>query len=359
MSLPSLAVIARGLAILQKGSRQAQPQSLALVDRLGGLKRLEKIADANEARRASKAIASVGDEVKAFDIADAAIRMGMHVDDPSIQVLRAISAGRSLRGSTFAASLSQKDKLTILSELFARIRSQSRRAIEDVVAMANPKVRGGYVISCAGMMREVHGRSLKPIAVEVLKLRHEFSKLRRTTANLEVIDSNLIGAVRTPTRWRAGERSLALGTDRIVGLGQRLPTMIRQMLEDGTEATFRIEGELELRIAVEVKGRTTATDGIRQFVALQRRGNQGYVQIGEEFWLVKKYRADQVEHFLVAPAGEDMRLAAKEADQLRALGIRITPVEISAQQEQEIKKAADMLVGDIANHALSRATRAP
>jgi hypothetical protein len=37
---------------------------------------------------------------------------------------------------------------------------------------------------------------------------------------------------------------------------RRSPTIITETLEDGTRVPIRIEGELEMKIAVEVKGRS-------------------------------------------------------------------------------------------------------
>ena len=132
-------------------------------------------------------------------------------------------------------------------------------------------------------------------------------------------------------------------------LGRRAPRIERITLEDGTAAAIRVEGALQLKIVAEVKGRTTATDGLRQFVVMQRRGGQGYMKVGEEFWLLEPYRGNEVAHFLVAPAGESMRLAAREAQELKALGLSIELAEIAAGDEQEIVRLAELLVNEIAD----------
>lgn len=349
MSIPSPDKIAKILTRLSRAT--GTTENLALIERLSGLKRLQQATkNTAEGKNLAQQIKAIETKVQEYDLVDDAIRVQSGIIGPSMSVLRLISMTRGLRQSTFSLGLSQNDRLAILHDLFERIIGQSRRGWEDAASMALQKVLNGYRISTAGVMREVVGRNLAKVAHAVRGIR-----LQTIVAKSELIDSSLIGAVRVPTRWKAGDRTLALGPDRLVGMGRRLekPLEIEHTLEDGTSATFRVVGELEPRIIVEVKGRTTATDGIRQFVVWQRRGDQGYVLIGNEFWLIKNYRADRVEYFLVAPAGEEMARAIKEAETLRGLGIRISTVEIAAKDEAEIVDTARQLVQDVANHVRS------
>lgn len=352
MSGVSPETIAKILRAAQKpGTRSTA--SLSLFERAGGLRRFEKIAEAGEKERAAQAVQGLAAEARAFDVADSGVRLGAKVDEPAMQVLRAISANRAVLGTRVGRSLSQADRFEVLCEMFRRIRGQTQRSVEELAALRNAKVIGGYVVSAAGLLREVHGRAVRPIANAILKLRHGTLKLRKTVKDLEILDSAIIGPTRLPTRVVKGQRGVALGPDRVVGLAKRAPQMVRETLEDGTEAVFRIEGVLDLKIVAEIKGRTTASDGIRQFVALQRRGTRGYIQIGDEVWLLAEYRPDRVEHFLVAPAGDALRQATQEAKELGSLGIRITPAEIAAEAERDIQTVARSIVDDIARHALA------
>ena len=52
-------------------------------------------------------------------------------------------------------------------------------------------------------------------------------------------------------RAGGGKRTLSLDPNRIIGVGRRSPTIITETLEDDTRVRIRIEGELEMKIAVE------------------------------------------------------------------------------------------------------------
>ena len=336
---------------LRLGARitREEARKLALGDRLSALWKLRKTGLGAEAKRAADDIKKVEEASKDFIAVDRALRASLNAAEPTMALLRALIAGKLVGESAFAARLSFSDRMEILTDLFGRLTRVSSRALTEPARLALATVRGGYRKGVAGIMREVHGRNLRVIANRVLKLRYETMELRKSSPELEIIDSRLMGPVRLPTRFRDGQRWVALGPDRVVGLGRRAPRIEQIVLEDGTAAAIRVEGVLDLKLVAEVKGRTTATDGIRQFVVLQRRGGQGYMKIGDEFWLLAPYRGDKVPHFLVAPPGAEMRLAAREAEELRGLGISIELVEIAEKDEQEIVRLAEALVDEIAD----------
>lgn len=344
MTILSPATIAKSLERVAR--LPAPPRSLVLAERTGGLRLIGEVAsDTAEARRAAELLKTANNDVRAFDIAEWGIRTGAGVAEPSMMVLRLLSMGRSLRASKFAAALSDSDKMFVMSGLFKCILTQSERGVKEALSMASTNVLNGYISQAAGLMREVYGRNLQTIAGVVENLREEVSAMTRHSPELAVIDSSLVGQVRLPTRLREGERSLELGTDRIVGVGRR---------SIGYPEGLRVEGELTPRILCEVKARTTAHGGISQVVKFQLRGNRGYIQIGDELWLLKDSRLDYLTNFVVAPAGQSLRLARREAAELSQLGIRIRTLELPADVETEIMVAARNLVNDIATHARAK-----
>ncbi len=325
-------------------AKPGDARKLVLADRLEGLWKIKKTGLADEAKRATEGIKDIERASQDFLAVDRSARAALQVAEPSIVLLRALIAGQLVGQSKFALRLSFNDRLTILTELFNRVNRLGAKALEDAAHVAKARVQQGYSVGIAGVMREVHGRNLEPVALSVRRLHLETFDLRKAASDLEVIDSAVVGPVRLPTRFRDGNRWLALGPDRLVGLGRRNPRIERFVLENGEVANLRIEGILDPRIAAEVKGRTTATDGLRQFVNANRRGGQGYVTIGDEFWLLGNYRGDRVSQFLIAPPGKELELAAKEAKELSSLGLKTDLVEIAAEADREMVNIADALV---------------
>jgi hypothetical protein len=344
--------VARGLAVLQRAEQVSVTRAERLV---GAYEKLVAKADLHEVARAKEALASIGREVKPFDTCDALARAALASVDPTVAFLRTISISRALRESRFAARLSAADHQIILAELFTRIRRQGVRALENLSKLSS-EVLEGYVHGIAGVMREMFGRDLPPIAKRVEALRDVIADERHIGPRLELLDSKVHGTVELPTRFNKGERSVALGPDRIVGIARRDPTTVALTFEDGTRGALQIEGVLEVRMVVEVKGRSTATDAMRQFIALQRRGN-GYVIIGDKIWMLTPHRADIVEHFLVAPVGRELERAIDEAATLRSIGMRITTVPITAEREREIQSAARAVVASVQRDALKAIPR--
>jgi hypothetical protein len=353
MTLLPPAAIAKRLQPLTR--LPAPPRSLALAERTGELRRIAEVAgNTVEGRRAAELLKSADSDVRAFDVAEWGIRAGAGVAEPSMMVMRLLSMGRSLRGSKFASALSDNDKMFVLSGLFGCILTQSERGLKETLAMASGNVLSGYVSQAAGLMREVYGRNLRPIAEAVHTLREEVAAAARRSPELEVIDSSLIGPVQVPTRLNAGERALELGTDRIVGVGIRSPEDVTMVLENGASTKLRVQGSLDPKIACEVKAKTTVPGGISQIIRFQDRGNHGYIQLGDELWRLSSSRLDRLTNFVVAPGGPAFQVAKREASILRQLGIRIALVELPAAEEAQIMAAARGLVEDVAKHALAR-----
>jgi hypothetical protein len=347
--------IAEIAAILARASklRNPVPTSLAFVERTGIERFIERVGSAEEQARAGKALEKVANEAKMFDATETALRFGYQLEEPIVKVVRVIAARRALMQTKLWASLSGRDQLEVMAELFRRIDRQTAAALEKMAGPSRDASVAGYKIVARGLLREVHGRNVRGVVNALRRLRAETAALRRQQPEIEILDSALEGPVRLPTRLVDGERSVALGPDRLVGVASRYPQVVEHVMKDGTEGVFRVAGELDIRILVEVKGRTTASDGLRQVFAMQRRGTRGYVVIGGEVWLLKLYRPDQVVHFIVAPAGESLREAAEDAKALASVGLNIKVLEIDAAIEVEVTQVADGVVDDIAKHARS------
>ena len=154
-----------------------------------------------------------------------------------------------------------------------------------------------------------------------------------------VIDSVHHGAVELPTRLRGNDRFIRLGTDRIVGVGTVNPHPVKVTWSDGTDDLLEVAGELEVSLAIEVKGRTTATGGIEQIVKLQDRGQRGYAIIGNQLWLLK-YDPAKVTHLVVAAPGDELASAAKLAGAQTAAGRTTKVVAIPLELDDEVKQMA-------------------
>jgi len=104
---------------------------------------------------------------------------------------------------------------------------------------------------------------------------------------------------------------------------------------DGTRDAVDIAGVLDVRVAIDVKGRTTAAQGVEQLRVLKARGARGYAQIGGQLWLLN-YEPSKVVHLLIAPEGADLARAAKAAEELTRAGALSKVIAIPKALDDEV-----------------------
>jgi len=208
--------IAEIAAILARASklRNPVPTSLAFVERTGIERFIERVGSAEEQARAGKALEKVANEAKMFDATETALRFGYQLEEPIVKVVRVIAARRALMQTKLWASLSGRDQLEVMAELFRRIDRQTAAALEKMAGPSRDASVAGYKIVARGLLREVHGRNVRGVVNALRRLRAETAALRRQQPEIEILDSALEGPVRLPTRLVDGERSVALGVSR-------------------------------------------------------------------------------------------------------------------------------------------------
>jgi hypothetical protein len=254
-----------------------------------------------------------------------------------------VSAHPGLRPSSAVLGTVTSPPLSRLETLFARLSANDRVALgERAIRLARGKSVERALRAqnnMAGQLREIVAKLLPDVVKEVrsvtLRLRAEIRGSSRRVA----VDSALAGTVELPTRLKGDQRFIRLGTDRLVGVGTVNPHPIRVRWSDGAEDLLDVAGELDVAVAIEIKGRTNAAEGVGQIIALAQRGQPGYVIIGNELWLLK-YDPAKVSHLVVAPPGGNLA-AAKEAAALQnAAGRRTRVVEIPRELDDQVKELA-------------------
>jgi len=260
------------------------------------------------------------------------------------KIERAIVAeGRGLRTTAELAKGVTRPPAPGLEGLFRRFSVRDRLELgERAIRLARGKSVAEALRAennMAGQLREVVTKYLEEVVDEVADVRRRLRTATAGSAQRTVIDSATHGAVELPTRMRGNNRFIRLGTDRIVGVGTLAPQRIPWTWSDGTKDLIEVAGELETSLAIEIKGRTTATGGVAQISALQQRGTRGYAIIGNKLWLVK-YDPSMVIHLVVAPPGEELSAARKLAAALSASGTRTRAIAIPLALDNEVKSMA-------------------
>ena len=195
----------------------------------------------------------------------------------------------------------------------------------------------------AGQIREVVAK-YHPDVRDAVRQAEQATKGR----GLQFVDSAVgSGVVELPGRLRGSDRFIRLGTDRIAGAAKIAPQDIPIVWRDGSQGIIHVEGELEVSLAIEIKGRTTATGGIEQIRNLADRGGRGYAIIDGKLWLLK-YDPAQTAHVVMAAPGVELRQAAALADRLTAQGVPTRVLEIPTLLDDEIKALARGLLGEAA-----------
>jgi hypothetical protein len=195
----------------------------------------------------------------------------------------------------------------------------------------------GLLYQMQGAIREVVALFLEDVVAEVrtvvVDVRHTAARARSET--LTVIDTAVHGPVELPARVQGGDSALKLGSDRLVGPGRIEPQEVLIDPLDPTKGVISISGVLNIALAIEVKGRTTATGGIRQLQSLLARGDRGYAQIGGQLWLLE-YDFQKVTHLVVAPPGDELVQATAQAATLTKNGFRTKVVPIPLAIDNQI-----------------------
>jgi hypothetical protein len=328
---------------------------MAIKEILGALKQARSVAKRTPirsleeatlegARRAvAREAAATGIVREARDLERAADRVAAETREFRAIERRIVAQRPGLRASADLIGSVTTAPLSRLETLFRRFNTRERLELgERALRLARGKsVKEALRAenNMAGQLREVVSKYLPEVMDEVGGVHRQLRQQTVGSATRSVIDSANHGAVELPTRLRGKDRFIRLGTDRIVGIGHVAPQRVSITWSDGTHDLIEVAGELDVSLAVEIKGRTTATGGIEQLRALQQRGRQGYAIIGDRFWLLRYEPAD-VFHLAVAPPGEELIAAKKMASSLSAQGLRSKVVAIPLDLDDDVKTLA-------------------
>jgi hypothetical protein len=227
----------------------------------------------------------------------------------------------------------------LYARLHPRLRFRCGLAAKTLVEGGTDLRRLGNNI--AGVIRECITTVFPDVVAAVGRVT---SDVRRRTFGSKVfsrIDSAVLGDIRLPTREREGERLIKLGSDRLVGVGRVEPTVVPAIWEHAKVDEFvRVAGILEARHVVEVKGASNAKGGVAQMRALAARGEQGYVIIGGQLWLLV-YEPAKVEHLIVAPPGGTLAAAIKGAAEMTDAGTNTKVLTYAKELDDSIKAMGD------------------
>lgn len=306
----------------------------------------------NEARAVEREAGKVAREMKSIDDVDAALVK----EQPG---LRPMSAA-------FAAAVPPRPSW--LERLFGSFSAAERTGLGERafrLMAPNGKLRAltakqfeGLVNAMAGFLREIVAMRLEGVRIEVIRTVASLHSMARGSRVLQPIDTAVLGAVELPTRLKGNKRFLRLGPDRLVGMGRINRRRVKVTWDDGVgkpvTLDLEIAGELDVTLAIEVKGRTTVGEGLEQLRALKARGEPQYAVIGGELWLIN-YDPSKVTHVVVAAAGEGMKPAIATAEELTKAGIRRTKVvEIPVELDDDIKAMARSYLEAVMTSGLPR-----
>lgn len=232
-----------------------------------------------------------------------------------------------------------------LDELWGRFAPRDRtRLIDEMIRRADEgkEVDHNFV---AGALREMVAKDLGAIRRLVIEERMRIPDTARSEPYTAFLDTGAMGDVHLRTKViDEGGRSIELGTDRILGIGRGKPERVEVTWPSGDVETVTVHGVLEVTVAIEVKGRTVVSGGIRQLEALvsQGRGTGGYVMIDGKFWLLD-YDPSKVKHVLVAPKKHPDFARAAKMSKLQSGG-SLGVVEIPLDLDDEVLKMAGALL---------------
>jgi hypothetical protein len=233
-----------------------------------------------------------------------------------------------------------------LEEVWSRISLRDvRRLIREIVHIA---AEGGEVThnKVAGAIREMVAKHVGELRRIVIAEKIRIRQLGKKEGNLSILDTGTMGKVELPTRYLPANKQMPVGhdlmegTDRIIGIARGEPEDVWGITKSGEKIKITVQGELEVTIVIEVKGRTTVAVGERQVEALllEGRGLRGYVVIDGKYWLLK-YDPEKVHHVVVAArTGSGFERLAETSNVIG--GGPFTLIEIPLGLDQEIVIAA-------------------
>jgi hypothetical protein len=262
------------------------------------------------------------------------IRDARAIDDIE-QVLVKQRPGLRPMSAVFATSAPPRPNR--LDHLFRRFSQRDRHALGELalrLMQGRSRVSQGLLHNMAGALREVVAKTLPDIVREVEQATAALHRGAQGSGVLSPIDTAVHGAVQLPTRLKGSERSIKLGTDRLVGMGRIEPQRVTVAWSDGTRTDVDVAGVLDVTLAIEIKRRTTATAGIEQLRFLQARGQRGYADIGGQLWLLN-YEPSRVTHLVVAPPGESITRAVRAAKEETQGGHLTKVIEIPIELDNQ------------------------
>jgi hypothetical protein len=337
--------VARVLRRIAEVAKETPSGALGRESRLVAGLTPERLATRSERLILEEVAAAEKEATGAFRKVDATLRLALRSNHASELFFSLGNAFSMLKKASFARGLSLEDRMAMIADLAEKMRPLSREAHLNPGNLLKEAAQRGYAVNVAGSIRELYGRNLSQIQLATRDYLVRIAEARRTRPALEVVDSRILGSVELPTRLRKGERTVRLGSDRIVASGLRQPQVVSDVDDAGHKFEVVVTGVLpELHVVAEVKGRTTAPGALDQFVKLNQRGSGGYVVIGDSLWLMPRFDPSQARFFAVAPVGPMLATAEKEAKLLRSLGYGIEVLAIDAAVDEEILAVSRELV---------------
>jgi hypothetical protein len=317
-----------------KASRKAPLDDLhesTLLKRLKGISDDAHLADmADEAREVEERIRRLRRSIGIFDFMEDQLLRRL----PGLRGMAALRSAVARAGSARFHRIFSNITEADLEYLFEQaIRNMLR---SDIPTPARKSNMGGHV-------REVVAQYLPGVLRKEEATRAAVRARAAGSGEYSFMDSTVHKAVELPTLKKAGNREIRLGTDRVMGLAHADPRLVQAAAEGQKGGLVQVMGTLELAVAVEIKGATTAGEGVIQLRHLQSRGTQGYAVIGRELWLLE-YDPRKVVHLLVAPEGAEMERARSLLRRMRADGIPAEAVEIAREIDAQIMQFADALL---------------
>lgn len=233
-------------------------------------------------------------------------------------------------------ALARQPSLPKTAALFRALSLEDRRFLAaKALELAKSTARSTHN-NMSGYVREVvakHLPELRLIVHDEIQMLRRTAPSRRSTSTL---DTGTKGPVHLRTYKKKGNREVELGTDRLVGRASGSPQRVDIEWPSGDKESVWVMGELDVTIAIEVKGRTNAFEGLRQLQRLRDRGGGGYAVIDGRLWLLK-YDPTKVKHIVVAPPGGGLE-AVKAAKAAKGSGgvANLEVIEISQEIDKQI-----------------------
>jgi hypothetical protein len=322
MSNPLFTVINQGRKDARRG--RALPETLHALTGTGAARSVVREAEqlgvaANDVRKVADRTAELEAQAKIID----------KVEKEMVEL------GQRLK--TTAAILRKEGKAPDEAALGRMFRSFSAKDKHFLAELATRLAGKDTQFNMAGAIREIVAKHLPDLRREVIESVVELRKSARSGKGTAMLDTGTRGPVHLPTALKDGKREIELGTDRLIGAARGDPQRVEVQWPSGAKERVWVAGELEVTVAIEVKGRTNALAGVQQIEALQSRGMRGYAMIDGKLWLLK-YDASKVKHLVVAPPGKGLD-AVKAVTKLKS-GAKLKAIEIPLDVDNQIQAMA-------------------